>query len=218
MHVSKNAPAFFKDNAKSALALFGSTSPSYLTLLSLDKANLYISDGYREKLNGFIEHLHNKLCRFAFCILPSAFSEPMKIALEPAKIGYRGGDFAKILEEKGIFCEFYDDDFVVLMPTPENGEEIGYLCDILSGLDVKPPLEKEVLPVIPPKKVLTPRQAAFAPRERVSIDKALGRVLAVSSVSCPPAVSLIVGGEEFNQSTIDLCKKYGFSDFFVVKN
>ena len=218
LHVSKNAPAFFKENAKGALALFGSTSPSYLTLCSLDRVNRYLSDGYRERLNTFIENLHSKLSHFAFCTLHSASSEPMKITFEARKLGYRGEEFAKILEEHGISCEFYDDDFVVLMPTPENGEEIDRLMGILNGIEIKEPLAVEPVNVTPPKKVLTPRQAAFAPRERVTIDHALGRVLAVSSVSCPPAVSLIVGGEEFNQSTIELCKKYGFSEFFVVKN
>ena len=218
LHISKDAPQFFKDNAKGALALFGSTSPSYLTLCSLDRANRYLCDGYRDRLNTFIEHLHNKLSNFAFCTLHSALSEPMKITLETKKIGYMGGDFSKILEENGIACEFYDEDFVVLMPSPENGEDIDCLVDILSSIEVKEPLVSDKIEVIPPKKVLTPRQAAFAPRELVPIECACGRILALSSVSCPPAVSLIVGGEEFNESTLELCKKYGFTEFFVVKN
>ena len=39
LHVSKNAPASLMRQAKTALATFGSTSPSYLTLASLDAAN-----------------------------------------------------------------------------------------------------------------------------------------------------------------------------------
>ena len=36
---------------RNALALFGSTSPSYLILQSLDAANAILADGFREKLD-----------------------------------------------------------------------------------------------------------------------------------------------------------------------
>ena len=54
MHVSKDAPNIFRENAKEALALFGSTSPSYLILQSLDRATAYLAEGYLEKLSDLI--------------------------------------------------------------------------------------------------------------------------------------------------------------------
>ena len=220
LHISKNAPNFFKDHAKDALALFGSTSPSYLTLASLDNANKYLSDGFSNKLNGFIkklcEHIENSKLNISCPSL--SLREPLKIVLEPKKFGYRGGDFAKILEEKNVVCEFFDDDYLVLMPSPENGVgELDALFEILNGIEIKSPITSKRVPLIPPKKVICPRSAVFSPKETVSVDNALGRVLATSCVSCPPAVSIIVCGEEFNESAIELCKKYGFSSFNVVK-
>jgi len=220
LHISKDAPDFFAENAKGALSLFGSTSPSYLTLASLDNANKYISDSFCERLNDFIAQLNNRLSGSSLYTLNSAISlhEPLKLVLEPKKFGYRGGDFASILLEKGIVCEFFDDDYLVLMLSPENGaNELDRLFSVLDAIETKTPITEGKATLIPPKRVMSPRQASFAKRERVSLDSALGRVLAVSSVSCPPAVSLIVCGEEFNESTIELCKKYGFSEFFVVK-
>lgn len=220
LHISKDAPAFFKENAKSALGLFGSTSPSYLTLQSLDMANKYIASGYKEKLNAFVTYLQKEFFNFAFCTLHLAFpaQEPMKIVLYTKKIGYRGGDFSQILKSKGVICEFYDDDFVVLMPTVENGiEEIKRLKNILLSIEIKPPITEQKIKLIPPSKKISIRDAAFAKRELVSIDNTLGRVLASPCVSCPPAVSVIVSGEEFNESAIELCKKYGFDSFWVVK-
>ncbi|MBE6674836.1 MAG: amino acid decarboxylase [Ruminococcaceae bacterium] len=220
LHISKGAPSFFKENAKDVMALFGSTSPSYLTLQSLDMANKYIANGYKEKLNEFVTHLHNAFSDFEFCTLHFAHTlcEPMKIVLKTKKIGYRGGDFAKILEEKGVMCEFCDDDFAVLMPSVENGiYEIEKLKGILLSIPPKPPISEEKACFTPPSKKMSIREAVFAPKEMIKINNALGRILATSSVSCPPAVSLIVCGEEFNQSTIELCKKYGFDSFWVVK-
>lgn len=219
LHISKDASEFFMENAKGALALFGSTSPSYLTLASLDRANRYIAQDYPKRLHEFVCKLNRILDKFSFCTPRFVFKrEPMKITLQTGKLGHRGVDFANALEENGIFCEFYDNDFVVLMPTLENEEgELLHLSKALEKIPRKEPLSKSSTSLVPPKKVLSPRDAAFAPRELVSIDNALGRILAVSSVSCPPAVSLIVGGEEFNESTVKLCREYGFESFFVVK-
>ena len=49
------------------------------------------------------------------------------------------------------------------------------------------------------------------------LDRCLGRVLCVGAISCPPAVSLIVCGEEINESVIDACKYYGIDTLNVVK-
>ncbi len=45
LHLSPAAPARLAAMAKSALGLFGSTSPSYLTLASLDLCNRYLAEG-----------------------------------------------------------------------------------------------------------------------------------------------------------------------------
>ncbi len=225
LHINKNAPSFFKENAKQALSLFGSTSPSYLTLASLDMANKYISEQYKNRLNDFVKRLKDLLNSFIdsrseISDLSSAisFREPLKLTLIPKKFGYRAKDFAKILESSGVSCEFFDDDYLVLMFTPENGiNQVESLFDILSSFEYRAPIKEDDVKLIPPTKVMTVREASFAKRRLVSIDEALGKALATSSVSCPPAVSVIVCGEEFNQSAIDLCKKHGFHHVYIVE-
>ena len=49
----------FIDSAKKALEMFGSTSPSYLILQSLDLCNAYLADGYKEKLLNCIKKVQN---------------------------------------------------------------------------------------------------------------------------------------------------------------
>ena len=44
LHISKSAPKLFSEDAEDALSVFASTSPSYLTLASLDMANKFISE------------------------------------------------------------------------------------------------------------------------------------------------------------------------------
>ena len=214
LHISKNAPEFFKDNVKNALSLFGSTSPSYLTLASLDKANELLGDGYGKKINSVAKELKS-FENFGYIKV----NEPLKLTIEATKIGYRGQDFAKILENNGFTCEFYDKDFVVLMLTPENDIcQLEALKEIFSKIEVKGEIKNESHFLIPPKKKMSIRDATFAKRELIPIEHALGRTLAATCVSCPPAVSIIVSGEEFNESAIRLCKQYGFDSCYVVKN
>ena len=57
LHLSPTAPAQLAPLAKSALGLFGSTSPSYLTLASLDLCNRYLAEGYPQRLAEAVERL-----------------------------------------------------------------------------------------------------------------------------------------------------------------
>ena len=50
LHLGKNAPIQDEAAVRNALALFGSTSPSYHILQSLDKCNQVISEGYPMRL------------------------------------------------------------------------------------------------------------------------------------------------------------------------
>ena len=57
----------------------------------------------------------------------------------------------------------------------------------------------------------------LAPREAVSAELALGRVLAECSVSCPPAVPILVPGELVTAAAIDAFKYYGYDKISVIK-
>ena len=59
---AKTAPKQLGEEARQALALFGSTSPSYLTLVSLDLCNAYLAEHYRERLSDTIEGLCRSRC------------------------------------------------------------------------------------------------------------------------------------------------------------
>ena len=54
LHIAGSAPEVFKERAKDSLSLFGSTSPSYLLLQSLDAMNAYIDDSYKKDLTELV--------------------------------------------------------------------------------------------------------------------------------------------------------------------
>lgn len=218
LHISKAMPSEIIDRAKGAMALFGSTSPSYLILASLDKANAYLSDGYRKKLAEFTKKLDDMKKNLVTAGYEIIGNEPMKLTVKPKSYGYTGYELADILKKKKIISEFADPDYLVLMPTPEiTDEELAKLE--VSLLTVKRRTPNTTLPPIlfAAEQALTPRAAILSKAESVSVDAAEGRILADTSVGCPPAVPIVVSGERIDTAAIDAFKYYGINSLYVVK-
>ena len=67
-------------------------------------------------------------------------------------------------------------------------------------------------------RVTTVRDSVFTENEEIDIDKALNRICASPTVSCPPAIPIAVSGERITEEHIELFKKYGIEKILVVKN
>lgn len=216
LHISKNAPDFFVKNSATAMSLFASTSPSYLILQSLDMANKYLADGYRERLSEFAERvtaLKEKIADKGFALVGN---EPLKITLAPKNYGYEGSELARILASKNIECEFSDPDYTVMMLTPEIENGLDTLWSALSEIE-----RKTAIDTLPPKigkakRVLPLSQAMFSPSAQCSVDNCLGKILAAPSVTCPPAVPIVISGEEIDQQKQECFRYYGITSCFVV--
>lgn len=216
LQISKAADPYFKNNAKSALALFGSTSPSYLILQSLDMANKYLSD-YSPRLLVFankLQNLKSSLKEKGFTLIGN---EPLKITIHAKSYGYKGFEIADYLNKNKIVAEFFDADFITLMFTPEiESEDLKRLYSALSALPqkekitVKPPVLK--LPI----KKFSVREAFFSKFETVDIKNALGRISASPTAACPPAVPVVMSGEEIDKAVIEAFEYYGVKKCNVI--
>ena len=219
LHISRNAPEVLSKNAKRAMSLFASTSPSYLILQSLDMANKYLSSGYREQLakcTKRVKKLKDSLNAKGFEL---AGNEELKITLKPKSYGYTGEDISRYLSENNIICEFQDPDFAVMMFTVEiTAADFDEIEKVLLSLPKKPQITVDAPKYIPGEKLLSVRQAVFSPSEVIPTEKSLGRILARDNVSCPPAVPIAVCGEKINQSAIELFKYYGITEVEVIVN
>lgn len=217
LHVSRSAPRELLEQAESAMALFASTSPSYLILQSLDQANDYLTGDYAERLRDFakqMEALRQELATFG---LQTVGNEPLKLTLSPKGYGYEGAEFSLLLRQKGIVAEFADPDHIVFMFTPEQSEGLQILRDALKTLPRRA-ANKTVAPKIErAKQVVNPHLALFSPTQTLSVDACEGRVLGAPSVSCPPAVAVRVCGERIDRNAIDVMKYYGITECKVIK-
>lgn len=217
LHVSKNAPESFSREAKNALCLFASTSPSYLLLESLDRTNAYL-ERHAERLNAFLpllDSLRNELCANGYALIGN---EELKITIDAKAYGYYGDELADILYKNGIVCEFADRDHLVMMFSPENSSsDIDKVKKALTSIEKKEALVNAPKEFFAPVRAMSVREAVFSPQERLPIYEGEGRVLASASVPCPPAVPIVVSGEIIDQNAIELFEYYGIDSCVVVK-
>ena len=218
LHIAKDAPSFFAERAKDSLALFGSTSPSYLIMQSLDAANRYIADAYPELLGEFCLSVMEKKDKLRIHGYLLYGNEPLKITLRAKAYGYLGTELADILRDKGMECEFADPDYMVLMLTPEiSREALDALCSVLCDIPAKEPIfSKPPVPACGVRR-MSVREAMLSPCEWIEADKTVGRVLALPSVGCPPAVPIAVCGEVLDANAVRCFKYYGIEKISVVK-
>lgn len=217
LHVSKEFDYFTKQEVKVAMKIFASTSPSYLILQSLDYTNKYLFE------NKEIYEICAKRVQKVkdLCVL-RGFSlvgkEPLKITLETKSFGYLGSEIANYLQEKSIYVEYFDSDYVVLMFSPLNSEEdFNRLEKEIQSLPKKAPIERQNFKEINPTRKLSIKDALFSKQEMVDIDNAKGRILASVNLSCPPAVPIIYSGEVIDDNAIEIMKYYQIKQCFVVK-
>ena len=216
LHIAKDDKYGFSQNAVNAMAIFGSTSPSYLILQSLDLCNRYID----EKINEDIEKCAEKVAELRCLINSKGFGivscEPLKITAD-----FRGFDFdfAEYFRNNGIEFEYADDDFVVFMFSPQNtDEDFEKIKKAFENLEIQRTKEIENIDFEIAERVLTIRQAIFCESEEIDVQNALHRICASPTVSCPPAIPIAVSGEKITQKHIDLFTRYGIDKILVVKD
>lgn len=216
LHINKNAPKMFAEQSKYAMGLFGSTSPSYLIMISLDMCNAYLPNGYGQKLKRIIdlkEIYANQLRENGWKICES---DPLKLTIGIPK-GVSSVDLAEKLRQNHVECEYADPDYLVFMLTPENSEaDLKQLVATMGTNSVEYNL-KEQLPMTRTKQEMSIREAMFATPETVSAKEAFGRICRVPTVSCPPAIPIAVPGELIDREVVKLFEYYGIKTIDVVK-
>ncbi len=212
LHISQEYKDIYSDTIKNAMAFFGSTSPSYLTLCSLDLCNKYLSDNYGEKLKkctSKVEEIKGYISQKGFNVFGD---EPLKITVRA-----NGEEISKRFRELGGECEYSDEQFIVFMITPENSDKdfelIKELFENAINKELKyPPLLERG------EKVMSLREAMLSPQENVDVKNAVGRICASPTVSCPPAVPIAVSGEIITENTVKIFDFYKIKKISCVKN
>jgi arginine/lysine/ornithine decarboxylase len=217
LHVSRCAPAGCAENGKRALALFGSTSPSYLILQSLDLCNAQLAADWPERLRETVrrlEVLREQLREHGWVV---SQTDPLKVTLDCAASGWDGRRLAAKLREHRIECEYADRDDLVLMATPDNPpEDLSRLLAALGTRGDTAPLPRPLLPCVRAEQAVTIREGMLRPHVLVPAEQALGRICAAPTVACPPAIPIAVTGERITADAVALFARYGIEQVEVL--
>lgn len=218
LHLSDSLNQVWKNDVKHFMEYFSSTSPSYLIMASLDAANEVLDTTFKKSLFECIQRvdgLKNTLVQHGYTILSG---EPMKITISTKEFGYTGNEIANLLMECDIYPEFYDSDYIVLMPSPYNTkDDLKRLETCLCGIEGKPILVNKLPKLEQSKKAMNVRQALFSSSITLDVSKSLGQVCSSVTVSCPPAILPVIPGEVISESSIEVMKYYGIETIRVVK-
>ncbi len=197
--------------AKNAMGMFGSSSPSYLIMDSLDLCNQFISENKPKALSALknVSGLKKALCQSGYTLEKS---DDMRITVNAAAYGRSGNELAQILREKGAECEMSDENYVVLLfSVSQKDEDFAKLSEIMKAIPRKPALSAAPHAVLRPKKALTPREAYFSPKKSISLSEAEGMICGGIHCPCPPCVPLIMPGEIIDSLCIEELSRYGVS-------
>lgn len=218
LHLSDSLNQVWKNDVKHFMEYFSSTSPSYLIMASLDATNEVLDTTFKKSLSECIQRvdvLKNALIQHGYTILSG---EPMKITISTKEFGYTGNEIANLLMECDIYPEFYDSDYIVLMPSPYNTkDDLKRLETCLCKIERKSVVFNSFPKLERARKVMNVRQALFAPSMTLNISKSLGQVCSSVSVSCPPAILPVIPGEVISESSVEVMKYYGIETVRVVK-
>ncbi len=209
-------------DAKYAMSLFGSTSPSYLIMLSADMALPEMESGspaYIE-LGNRVERLKTAAEARGFRVARSWICDPVRIALDFTAAEYTRQSFGRYLDEQGVEPEYLGENVCVFMLTPWNTPE--QLMTLERALGQAPrgrsaiPYQAPLPPPLP-RQILTISEAMARPARLVPLEEAYERVAARLVSRCPPGMPLLVPGEEITAPVLQLLKTSGIQEIFVVK-
>ena len=209
---------FIADNAKESMALFGSTSPSYPIMASIDICCGYMLDrGKRDyaALEDTVGEIKSIAAKKGITI-PSGICDPLRICINTECTGLIENQY-EYFARYGIDPEFCDGSNVVFICTPFNSaSDFDRLKKAIKALPdkIKEPKRHRV-PL--PKQALLPRDTLFLQKETVAIKKSLGRICADLLCPCPPGVPVAVPGEIIDEVCISVLEEIGIAYIKCIK-
>ena len=199
------------DRVDEAFELLHTTSPSAAILASSDLARRLVEDRGEELLGRAIEVVADARARLRRIdgLYVSDASDPLKLVLGLAGTGADGFVVEGDLLAAGLRLEMADRDTLVPIVTiADTAETVERLVEALERSIAarrgprRPPAASSVW-ALEPVAAMSPRDAFFAPRERVSADRAVGRIAAETAAPYPPGIPALAPGELVTAEILD---------------
>ncbi len=211
------ADSSFLTDAKNGMALFGSSSPSYLILDSLDLCCRYIAE-QRDSALRTIKRVRELKLALADDGIPMKQSDDMRITVDGYGMGYTGYELGRELRQRGAEPEMCGDRYAVLLfSTVQPEHDFGALREMLRGIPRRTALSCREIPQVKPEKVLSLRESFLSRKKTVPADHSAGLICAGVHSPCPPCVPVVMPGERISDELAEMLPGYyHFTDIDVI--
>jgi arginine decarboxylase len=207
---SERVPRARLDAAVEATA---TTSPAGAVLASTDAARALLERDGAELLGPVLAAVRRVRDRLAavpgLTVLDGPGVDPLRLVLVVGGTGADGTAVEADLLARGMPVELADRDtlvpMVTLADTPDGLEVLAdALVDAVERHRGRPrPVAPGAVWTVDPVQALSPREAFFAPRQGVPVERAVGRVCAELVAPYPPGVPVLAPGEVVTPEALD---------------
>lgn len=198
-----------RDRVRQMASIYGSSSPSYPMMASLDVARQWLADtGTLDYIcaAGRVERLRERF---------PALKSGGALSLDPCRFTLKvknGPAFARALEERGVYPEMEDGGHVVFICTAQDSDEdFDRLERVLDTLRNRmgdcPPIPAPPIP----EQVISPRQALFADGCVRVLKDCEGAIAASQIAPYPPGVPVVAPGERITKKELAYLRKIGYN-------
>ncbi len=204
------------------MAIFGTSSPSYAIMASLDFARLSMEcrgrELYKQAAAAARRITDGVNRRGVFRALDGSGlfgKDDCRVCVCTGAGGLSGRRAAEILEnEHGIACEMADERNVVFIvtgnDTPEELSALDAALEALESLFAGESLEFETR-VPQTDAEMTPREAFFSEIEEAELASSLGRISGQIIALFPPGIPIIAPGERIDEKMLSFLKTMGYN-------
>lgn len=206
-------------DAKRCMSLFGTTSPSYLIMLSCDLCIEYIKSQAIEDFEKNIQIVTKlkKLAKDKGFLLPTGITDNGRLTLILNGSGYNKDTFLAHLHKNFIEPEFISDSGCVFLVSPFSSEkDIKRLETAILTAEIKNN-PQEFFSLTPPIKVMSLRKAMFSDKEVIKTENSVGTIACQIICPCPPGIPIVISGEKITEDVQKLLLTYGIKELTVVK-
>lgn len=225
LHIADNK---YKDKVFRALKVIETTSPSFLILATLDFTREYMKNMGRERLDELADSLNDfvsRLEKYEDYIISDGCGFEKDITRLVVCVKGKGVHFARMLADRGVYCEMYNDNCVVFILTcADDKDVIERLFDTLvSVYDELSKVEVEEKSIRVYKgeirEINLPNFETYMNLEYETVDvkEAVGRISSQFVIPYPPGIPVIFPYDRINDAHADICRSYCIERINVIK-
>lgn len=198
-------------------ALFGTSSPSYPILASMDLARGWMDEEGVVAYQKVSAHV-GQLRRMFPCLNAPLLLDPMRFTL----LCHQGEKIAQELEKDNIYVEMANEGHIVVVFTGLDSEDDIYRFarKLPCHLEHRLPLDTMAPPSFMPPLAMEMDRVITAEKEILPLEQCLNRIAGMSLAPYPPGIPVVAMGEVITKECLDYFNKVSYhnQEVLVVRN